>query len=151
MRPAINVGLSVSRVGGNAQEKSMKQVAGRLRLDLAQFREMESFAQFGTELDNATIQQLERGKRLVEILKQPQYKPMPQEEQVIIIFAGVRGLIDEIDINDMERFQKELFVFLKEKHGTLLEQLSHEKVVSDSLEQELTLVIEEFKKQFVRL
>ena len=151
VRPAINVGLSVSRVGGNAQEKSMKQVAGRLRLDLAQFREMESFAQFGTELDNATIQQLERGKRLVEILKQPQYKPMPQEEQVIIIFAGVRGLIDEIDINDMERFQKELFVFLKEKHGTLLEQLSHEKVVSDSLEQELTLVIEEFKKQFVRL
>ena len=151
VRPAVNVGLSVSRVGGNAQEKSMKQVAGRLRLDLAQYREMETFAQFGTELDKATVQQLERGKRLVEILKQPQYKPAPQEEQVLIIFAGVRGLLDDIDIEDIERFQIELIKFVKEQKTNIFKKLTHERSISQSLETEISSIIEDFKKQFVRL
>jgi len=151
VRPAINVGLSVSRVGGNAQEKSMKQVAGRLRLDLAQYREMEAFAQFGTELDKATIQQIDRGKRLVEILKQPQYRPLPQEEQVLVIFSGVRGLVDDIEVNDLERFQAELISYVKEHKPVVLEQLRREKTISDSLDIEITSVVEDFKKQFVRL
>jgi len=151
IRPAINVGLSVSRVGGNAQEKSMKQVAGRLRLDLAQYREMEAFAQFGTELDKATVQQLERGKRLVEILKQPQHKPVPQEEQVIVIFAGVRGLVDDIDVKDLERFQSELISFVKKRYTHILKQLSRERNISDALEKDIISAIEEFKKKFIRL
>ncbi|MBL7197314.1 MAG: F0F1 ATP synthase subunit alpha [Candidatus Omnitrophica bacterium] len=151
VRPAINVGLSVSRVGGNAQEKSMKQIAGRLRLDLAQYREMEAFTQFGTELDKTTIQQLERGKRLVEILKQPQYKPLPQEEQVLVIFAGVKGLVDDIDIKDLERFQNELISFVKEHKPNILEQLRHDRSISDTLDTEMRCAIEEFKKQFIRL
>ena len=151
IRPAINVGLSVSRVGGNAQEKSMKQVAGRLRLELAQYREMEAFAQFGTELDKATVQQLERGKRLVEILKQPQHKPMPQEEQVIVIFAGVRGLVDDIDVKDLERFQSELISFVKKGYAHILKQLSRERNISDALEKDIISVIGEFKKKFIRL
>ena len=151
IRPAINVGLSVSRVGGNAQEKSMKQVAGRLRLELAQYREMEAFAQFGTELDKATVQQLERGKRLVEILKQPQHKPVPQEEQVIVIFAGVRGLVDDIDVKDLERFQSELISFVKKRYAHILKQLSRERNISDALNKDIISAIGEFKKKFIRL
>ncbi len=129
----------------------MKQIAGRLRLDLAQYREMEAFTQFGTELDKTTIQQLERGKRLVEILKQPQYKPLPQEEQVLVIFAGVKGLVDDIDIKDLERFQNELISFVKEHKPNILEQLRHDRSISDTLDTEMRCAIEEFKKQFIRL
>ena len=129
----------------------MKQVAGRLRLDLAQYREMETFAQFGTELDKATVQQLERGKRLVEILKQSQYKPLLQEEQVLIIFAGVRGLLDNIDVKDIERLQIELIKFAKKQKKNILDKLMRDRSISQSLETEIASVIEDFKKQFVRL
>lgn len=146
VRPAINVGLSVSRVGGNAQIKAMKQIAGSLRLDLAQYREMETFAQFGTELDQATIRQLERGKRLVEILKQPQYKPMKMEEEIVIIFAGVNGHLDDIDVRDISRFETEFLTYMNKEKKKLLDKIKDGKVISDDLAKGLEEAINDFKK-----
>jgi F-type H+-transporting ATPase subunit alpha len=150
VRPAINVGLSVSRVGANAQIEAMKKIAGSLRLDLAQYRELESFTQFGTELDKATVEQLERGRRLVEILKQDQYKPMDMCEQVIIIFAGVNGYLDEIAIEDIRRFEEEFLAFIKKDKQALRNKLISKQVLEGSLKSELITAIEEFKRMFLK-
>lgn len=149
IRPAINVGLSVSRVGGSAQIKAMKQVAGRLRLDLAQYRELEAFAQFGTELDKATVRQLERGRRLVEILKQNQYQPMDVSLQVAIIFCGVNGLIDDIAVEDIRRFEEEFLRWLSKERMSLLDEIRQKKTLDDQLKENLTQSVLEFKKQFI--
>lgn len=148
VRPAINVGLSVSRVGGAAQIKAMKQVAGQLRLDLAQYREMAAFAQFGSDLDAATQAQLFRGERLVEILKQDQYKPFSVAQQVISLFSGVRGLLDEIAVVDIKKFQIGLLNFIEEKHKDIIETIDREKKLDDALEEKLKTVIAEYKGLF---
>ena len=148
VRPAINVGLSVSRVGGSAQIKGMKQVAGKLRLDLAQYREMAAFAQFGSDLDAATQAQLHRGERLVELLKQPQYKPLSVVQQIISIFAGVRGLVDDIPVADIQKFESGLLNFIDDKHQSLIEKIDAAKKLDDDSEAELQAAIEEFKGLF---
>ena len=148
VRPAINVGLSVSRVGGSAQIKGMKQVAGKLRLDLAQYREMAAFAQFGSDLDAATQGQLHRGERLVELLKQPQYKPLSVVQQIISIFAGVRGLVDDIPVADIQKFESGLLNFIDDKHQSLIEKIDAAKKLDDDSEAELKAAIEEFKGLF---
>jgi len=148
VRPAINVGISVSRVGGNAQIKGMKQVAGRLRLDLAQYREMEAFAKFGSDLDAATQQQLRRGERLVEILKQGQYEPMQFERQIAIIFAATNGFLDKLPVGVLGRFEKELNEYLDMKHSDLLPQIAKEKVISDDIKEKLSKAIEGFSASF---
>jgi len=148
IRPAVNVGLSVSRVGGSAQIKAMKQVAGRLRLDLAQYRELAAFAQFGSDLDAATQAQLSRGERLVELLKQGQYEPIIVEEQVLSIFTGVNGYLDDIAVEDITRFEKELISFAKSNYPDVLESIKKEKKLSDELTEKLEKLVEEFKKQF---
>ncbi len=145
VRPAINVGLSVSRVGGNAQLKAMKQVAGRLRLDLAQYREMEAFARFGSDLDAATTRQLERGRRLVEVLKQNQYVPMSAPEQIIAIFVGVNGYLDDVEVDGIRIFEENIFAHIRDQHHSLLERLAREKEIKDDLKQELTEIIKNFK------
>ena len=147
VRPAVNVGISVSRVGGAAQIKAMKQVAGRLRLDLAQFRELEAFAQFGSELDPATQRQLARGERTVEVLKQGQYVPMPVEEQVMAIFAVTRGYLDDIEVADIKQWEKDFLEFMRSRPA-IAERLREEKALSDELESQLVDVIAEFKKIF---
>lgn len=151
VRPAINVGLSVSRVGGKAQVKAMKQVAGSLRLDLAQYREMETFVQFGTELDITTVKQLERGKRLVEILKQPQYHPMSTEEEIAIIFAGVNGHLDDIKVTDITRFEKEFLQYMNAEKDALLKRIKHEKALSEKLSGELEKTVNEFKEKYIKI
>jgi F-type H+-transporting ATPase subunit alpha len=149
IRPAINVGLSVSRVGGNAQIKAMRQVAGSLRLDLAQYRELAAFAQFGSDqLDKATQAQLARGQRLVETLKQGQFSPLTVEEQVLVIFAGTTGLIDDVAVNDIQRFQKDLIEFVHTRYGALLAQIATKKQITDDARAELKRAIGEFKEQF---
>jgi|TARA_B100000959_G_scaffold57522_1_gene60064 F-type H+-transporting ATPase subunit alpha len=148
VRPAINVGLSVSRVGGSAQIKAMKQVAGQLRLDLAQYREMAAFAQFGSDLDAATQAQLSRGERLVEILKQDQYKPFSVAQQVVSLFAGVRGLLDDIEVADVKRFQDGLLNFVEEKHRGIIDSIEKEKKVDEATEEKLKTVIAEYKGLF---
>ena len=148
VRPAINVGLSVSRVGGSAQIKGMKQVAGKLRLDLAQYREMAAFAQFGSDLDAATQAQLHRGERLVELLKQPQYKPLSVVQQIISIFAGVRGLVDDIPVADIQKFESGLLNFIDDKHQSLIEKIDAAKKLDDDSEAQLKAAIEEFKGLF---
>ena len=148
VRPAINVGLSVSRVGGAAQIKGMKQVAGQLRLDLAQYREMAAFAQFGSDLDPATQAQLHRGERLVELLKQGQYKPLNVVQQIISIFSGVRGMIDDIKPADVQRFEAGLLNFLEEKHKDLLDTIAKEKKLDDATEEKLKAAITAFKELF---
>ena len=148
VRPAINVGLSVSRVGGSAQIKGMKQVAGKLRLDLAQYREMAAFAQFGSDLDAATQAQLHRGERLVELLKQPQYKPLSVVQQIISIFAGVRGLVDDIPVADIQKFESGLLNFIEDKHQNLVEKIDAAKKLDDDSEAQLQAAIEEFKGLF---
>ncbi len=150
VRPAVNVGLSVSRVGANAQVKAMKEVAGSLRLDLAQFKELEAFTQFGTELDEATLKRLQRGKVLVELLKQDQYKPMDVYDQIIVIFAGVNGYLDDIQPADVKRFEEEFLAFVKEKKGDLRDKLTKEAGLGDELKSELVGVIEKFKKTFIK-
>ena len=147
VRPAVNVGISVSRVGGAAQIKAMKQVAGRLRLDLAQFRELEAFAQFGSELDPATQRQLARGERTVEVLKQGQYVPMPVEEQVMAIFAVTRGYLDDIDVADIKQWERDFLEFMRSRPA-IAERLREEKALSDELESQLVDAIAEFKKIF---
>jgi len=148
VRPAINVGLSVSRVGGSAQVKAMKQVAGQLRLDLAQYREMAAFAQFGSDLDAATQAQLFRGERLVEILKQDQYKPFSVAEQVISIFSGVRGLLDDIAVKDIKKFEVSFLNFVNEKHKDVIESIEKEKKLDDAMEEKIKALIEEYKGLF---
>ena len=148
VRPAINVGLSVSRVGGAAQIKAMKQVAGQLRLDLAQYREMAAFAQFGSDLDAATQAQLFRGERLVEILKQDQYKPFSIPQQVISIFSGVRGLLDGVKVGDVKKFESGLLNFVEEKHKDVIETIEKEKKLDDAMEEKLKTIIEEYKGLF---
>ena len=148
VRPAINVGLSVSRVGGSAQIKGMKQVAGKLRLDLAQYREMAAFAQFGSDLDAATQAQLHRGERLVELLKQGQYKPLSVVEQIISIFAGVRGLVDDIPVEDVQKFESGLLNFMADKHKALMDKIAEAKKLDDETEGLVQAAIEEFKGLF---
>jgi F-type H+-transporting ATPase subunit alpha len=148
VRPAVNVGLSVSRVGGAAQIKAMKQVAGQLRLDLAQFREMAAFAQFGSDLDAATQAQLFRGERLVELLKQDQYKPLSAVQQVVSLFAGVRGLVDDIKVSDIKRFESGLLNFIEEKHKDIMDAIDKEKKVSDETEEKLKNAVNAFKEIF---
>jgi len=148
IRPAINVGLSVSRVGGAAQIKAMKQVAGNLRLDLAQFRELEAFSQFASDLDEASRKQLERGERLVEILKQPAYSPLPVEKQVVIIYAGTRGYLDDIDPKSIRRFEDELYPFIETKYPQIFENIRSKKKVDDETEELLKKALEEFKAGF---
>ncbi len=146
IRPAINVGLSVSRVGGAAQIKSMKQVAGTLRLDLAQYREMAAFSQFGSELDKATQAQLARGVRMVELLKQDQYKPMPVADQVVSIFAGVNGFLDTVPVNKIREFEQGLLAHMKEKHATMRDEVKTKKKIDDEFGGQLKHIITEFKK-----
>lgn len=148
IRPAVNVGLSVSRVGGAAQTKAMKQVAGTLRLDLAQFRELAAFAQFGSDLDKATLAQLERGKRMVELLKQDQYEPLPLEDQVAILFAGTQGHLDDIPVEAVRRFEKEFLGYMKERREDIRTELREQKAIDDSLRERLNTAIEDFKKGF---
>jgi F-type H+-transporting ATPase subunit alpha len=146
VRPAINAGISVSRVGGNAQIKPMKQVAGRLRLDLAQYRELEAFAQFGSELDEATQQTLARGARMVEVLKQGRFEPMPVEEQVIEIFAGTQGFLDDLPIEKVRSFLADLRDYVKSQHPEILKAIRDEKVLDDRNEETLRADIAEFHK-----
>ncbi|MDP9169488.1 MAG: F0F1 ATP synthase subunit alpha [Acidobacteriota bacterium] len=148
VRPAVNVGLSVSRVGGNAQIKAMKQVAGPLRLDLAQYRELAAFAQFGSDLDKSSQQQLNRGKRLVEILKQPQYQPIPVEKQIAIIFAATKGLLDDMPVEDCRPFEAELYKFLENSKPAILTNIREKKTLDDTLQKELTDAINELKDRF---
>jgi F-type H+-transporting ATPase subunit alpha len=150
IRPAVNVGLSVSRVGGSAQIKAMRSVAGPLRLDLAQYRELAAFAQFGSDLDKASQAQLNRGKRLVEILKQPQYQPLPVEKQVAIIFAATKGLLDDLAVEDCRAFETELYKFLENAKPAILTGIREKKVLDDALQKDLRGAIEELKARFVK-
>ena len=145
IRPAVNVGLSVSRVGGAAQIKAMRQVAGALRLDLAQYRSLAAFAQFGSDLDKASQAQLNRGKRLVEILKQPQYKPLPVEKQVVIIFAGTNGLLDDLAVEECRHFETELYKFLEDSRPAIFNTLREKKAIDDALKADLIAAINEVK------
>jgi len=148
VRPAINVGLSVSRVGGAAQTKAMKKVAGSLRLDMAQFRELEAFAQFGSDLDKATQRQIDRGRRLVEVLKQPQYQPMPAENEVMILFAGAFGYLDEWPVEAVSPYEKQMLEYMESKHSDLLGEIKDKEDISDDLEEKLTAALDEFKSVF---
>jgi F-type H+-transporting ATPase subunit alpha len=148
VRPAINVGLSVSRVGGSAQVKAMKQVAGTLRLALAQYREMAAFAQFGSDLDAATQRQLARGARLVEILKQPQYQPLPVEKQVIIIFAANNGYIDDYPVNAARRYEAEMMTFIENSHPAILAEVREKKAIDNDLQAKIKGALDAFKGQF---
>ena len=146
IRPAINVGLSVSRVGGAAQIKTMKQVAGTLRLDLAQYREMAAFAQFGSDLDKTTQAQLARGARMVELLKQDQYKPMSVGEQVLIIYAGVNGFVDDIPVSKLREFEQDLLSYINDKHAGIKSDVVSRKKIDEEFGEQLKQVITEFKK-----
>jgi F-type H+-transporting ATPase subunit alpha len=148
-RPAINVGISVSRVGGNAQTKAMKQIAGSLRLDLAQYRALAAFAQFGSDLDKASQAQLNRGKHLTEILKQGQYQPVPLEKQIVIIFAGTQGYLDDIPVEQCRKFEEELNRFIDNAHPGVWEEIRTKKALDDALRAKIRAVIEEFKTRFV--
>jgi F-type H+-transporting ATPase subunit alpha len=148
VRPAINVGLSVSRVGGNAQIKAMKQVAGTLRLDLAQYREMAAFAQFGSDLDKATQAQLARGSRLVEILKQAQYRPLPVEKQVLIIFCGTNGFLEMYPERVLQRYEAELYEFVEKQHPAVLTEIREKRAIDAELEKKVKALLEEFKGKF---
>jgi len=148
VRPAINVGISVSRVGGNAQRKAMKKVAGSLRLDLAAFRDLEAFAQLGTELDQATQRQLDRGQRMVESLKQPQYQPYSVNEEIISIFAGTRGLLDDVPVRHVARFETAMLKHFRDEHPEIIEELDRTKDLSDAIATNITQVIRDFKTQW---
>jgi F-type H+-transporting ATPase subunit alpha len=148
IRPAVNVGISVSRVGGNAQIKAMKQVAGSLKGELSQYREMAAFAQFGSDLDAATQRLLNRGARLTELLKQPQFSPLKPEEEVAVIFAGGQGYLDDLPVNKVGAFEKGLLGALRAKHQDVLTKIATEKALSDALRAELKAAIEGFKKTF---
>jgi F-type H+-transporting ATPase subunit alpha len=148
VRPAVNVGISVSRVGGNAQIKAMKQVAGKLRLELAQYRELQAFAQFGSDLDKATQRQLQRGERMVEILKQGQFVPMPVERQVLIIFAGTNGFLDDLPVASLLRYEKELFGWVDAHRAQILDDIRTKKEITKDLDAAMRSALEEFAKSF---
>jgi len=148
VRPAINVGISVSRVGGNAQIKAMKQVAGTLRLDLAQYREMAAFAQFGSDLDQATQRQLNRGSRLVELLKQGQYEPLPVEKQILIVYAGTNGFVDHLPVTALKKYEQELFSFVESRHPELFADILKKRELDNDLRGRITKALEEFKDVF---
>ncbi|MFH1673486.1 MAG: F0F1 ATP synthase subunit alpha [Pseudomonadota bacterium] len=148
VRPSINVGLSVSRVGGAAQVKAMKQVAGTLRLDMAQFRELEAFAAFGSDLDKATQKQITRGQRLVEILKQPQYHPLSMEKQVSILYAGTRGFLDELPLDAVAKYEEGLYSFIEQKHPQIFKELDEKKAIDDSLDKTMTKAFGEYTQEF---
>jgi F-type H+-transporting ATPase subunit alpha len=148
VRPAINVGISVSRVGGNAQIKAMKQVAGSLRLDLAQYREMAAFAQFGSDLDKATQAQLARGSRLVEILKQGQYRPLPVEKQILIIFAGTNGYLEMYPESVLQRYEEGLYNLVEKEQPEILREICEKKTLDADLEKKIKAIMEKFKGQF---
>jgi F-type H+-transporting ATPase subunit alpha len=148
VRPAVNVGISVSRVGGSAQIKAMRQVAGSLRLDLAQFRELAAFAQFGSDLDKVTLAQLSRGQRLTEILKQDQYAPLPVEKQVIIVYAGGNGFLDDLEVADCRPFEQSLNRFLDTSHTAFLAKLREKKTIDDEIKGELAKILPEAKERF---
>ncbi len=148
VRPAINVGISVSRVGGNAQIKAMKQVAGTLRLELAQYREMAAFAQFGSDLDQATQRQLNRGSRLVELLKQGQYQPLPVEKQILIIFAGTNGFVDELPLTALKKYEQELYSFVESRHPDVFAEILKKRELDGDLRAKMTKMLEEFKGVF---
>jgi F-type H+-transporting ATPase subunit alpha len=148
IRPAVNVGLSVSRVGSAAQTKAMKQVAGTLRLDLAQFRELAAFAQFGSDLDKATLAQIERGKRMVELLKQGQYVPMSMEEQVIVLFTGTQGYMDDIPVEAVRKFEEEFLRYIRDRKADIKKEIGEKKAIDDALKAKLIAAVEDFKKGF---
>jgi F-type H+-transporting ATPase subunit alpha len=148
VRPAVNVGLSVSRVGGSAQTKAMKQVAGTLRLDLAQFRELAAFAQFGSDLDKATLAQIERGKRMVELLKQDQYLPLAMEEQVLVLFAGTQGYLDDLPVEAIKKFEEGFLRFIRDRKQDLKNALKEKKTIDEDLKGKVSQAVEEFKKGF---
>ncbi|HZR27548.1 MAG TPA: F0F1 ATP synthase subunit alpha [Terriglobales bacterium] len=149
IRPAVNVGLSVSRVGGAAQIKAMRQVAGTLKLELAQYRELAAFSQFGSDLDKATQAQLNRGARLVEILKQPQYQPLPFEKQIAIIFAGTSGVIDDLPVEQIRDFETEFYKYVETMNPGIFKAIAEKKVLDDGIKADLTRVLGEFKQKFV--
>jgi len=148
VRPAINVGLSVSRVGGAAQVKAMKQVAGSLRLDLAQFRELEAFAAFGSDLDKATQMQLTRGTRLVEILKQPQYRPLPLEKQVTILYAGTKGFLDKYPVDVLGKYEAGLYPFIESKYPQIFSELAEKKMIGDDLDKTMAKALTDYDEEF---
>jgi len=150
VRPAINVGISVSRVGGNAQIKAMRQVAGSLRLDLAQYRNLAAFAQMGSELDKASMAQLTRGSRMVEILKQGQYSPLPVEKQVLIIYAGTNGVLDDLPLDQIRSFEAELYRFVENAHPGILTGIREKKNLDDELKSQMNAALKEFKERFVQ-
>jgi F-type H+-transporting ATPase subunit alpha len=149
IRPAVNVGLSVSRVGGSAQIKAMRQVAGKLRLDLAQYRELAAFAQFGSDLDRATQMQLARGQRMVELLKQGQYQPLAAEKQVAIIFTGGQGLLDDVPVDAVRAFEEFFYGWLERRHPQILAEIRDKREIGDGLREQLTQAIGECKAEFV--
>ncbi len=148
IRPAINVGISVSRVGGNAQIKAMKQVAGQLRLDLAQYRELATFAQFGTELDKASQAQLDRGERLTEALKQSQYAPLEVEKQVLLIYAGNRGYLDDFEVSQIKEYEEELYEYFEKEHQDLLKEIAEKKEIDAKLDEAIGKSLEKFNSIF---
>lgn len=148
IRPAVNVGLSVSRVGGAAQTKAMKQVAGTLRLDLAQFRELAAFAQFGSDLDKTTLAQIERGKRMVELLKQDQFVPMTMVDQVMVLFAATQGFIDDIPVESVKKFEQEFMRYMNDRKADIKKELGEKKAIDDALKAKLISAVEDFKKGF---
>jgi F-type H+-transporting ATPase subunit alpha len=150
VRPAVNPGISVSRVGGSAQVKAMRQVAGTLRLDLAQYRELAAFAQIGSDLDAATQKQLSRGARLMEVLKQKQYEPLPVEKQVLIIYAATNGFVDDLPVDALGHFERELYAYVESRHHDLLQDIAQRKELTDDLRQRIGTVLQEFKKVFVK-
>ncbi|MGD9677948.1 MAG: F0F1 ATP synthase subunit alpha [Vulcanibacillus sp.] len=149
MRPAVSVGLSVSRVGGSAQIKAMKKVAGTLRLDLAQYRELQAFSQFGSDLDKATQSKLTRGSRTMEMLKQDQYQPMPVEKQVVSIYSAIKGFVDDISLGDVKRFEKEMHAFLSENHDDIFKVIRESKDLTKETEEKLVAALNDFKKTFI--
>ncbi|HWR06826.1 F0F1 ATP synthase subunit alpha [Sporomusa sp.] len=151
IRPAINAGLSVSRVGGSAQIKAMKQVAGRLRLDLAQYRELAAFAQFGSDLDKSTKAQLDRGQRMMEILKQPQYVPMPVEEQVMVIYSGINGCLDDVPIEDVTKFEQDFLKFMRSNYAEVAKTIREKKTLDADTEAVIKKAVKEFKDTFVKV
>jgi F-type H+-transporting ATPase subunit alpha len=149
IRPAVNVGISVSRVGGSAQIKAMRQVAGSLKLDLAQYREMAAFAQFGSDLDKATQAQLNRGKRLVEVLKQDQFHPLPFSKQILIIYAGTNGYLDDLEVEQIRQFEAELYQYVESMNPRVLENIMQKKVLDDGLKADIEKTLKDFKQRFV--
>jgi F-type H+-transporting ATPase subunit alpha len=148
IRPAINVGISVSRVGGNAQIKAMKQVAGQLRLDLAQYRELVTFARFGTELDKTSQAQLNRGERLTEVLKQGQYQPLTVGKQILIIYAGNRGFLDEFEVSQLKEYEEKLYEFFDKEHPEMLKKIAEKKEIDTEMDEAISAALTTFNQKF---